>query len=72
MDYSQSTSRSYRLSAHFLITGVMVMVALYIKGEISINAIFVIILLSLSTSTLFISLHCDIAEAMQIILITDE
>lgn len=72
MDYPQSTSRSYRLCAHFLITGIMVIQALYIKGAISINSIFAVILLSLSTSTLFISLHCDIAEAMQTILLTDE
>jgi hypothetical protein len=42
MDYSQSTSRAYRICAHFLITALMSIFALYANGEISIYALLVV------------------------------
>lgn len=72
MDYSQSTSRVYRICAHFLITGIMAIMALYMKGNISIYALLVIMVQSLFIATLFISVHADATEAIQIIFLTDE
>lgn len=72
MDYSQSTSRAYRICAHFLIVGVMAILALYIKGNISIYALLVIMVQTLFIATLFISIHADATEAIQIIFLTDE
>lgn len=70
-DYALSTSRSYRISTHFLIGTIMVIFALYVNGHISINAIYIVILVTLSVATLFISLHCDIADAIQIVFLID-
>ena len=72
MDYSQSTSRAYRICAHFLILGIMAIFALYVKGSISIFALLVIMIQTLFISTLFISIHADAAEAIQIIFLADE
>ena len=72
MDYSQSTSRAYRICAHFLVTGIMIILALYLKGNISIYALLVIMIQTVFISTLFISIHADAAEAIQIIFLADE
>ena len=72
MDYSQSTSRAYRICAHFLVTGVMTILALYIKGNISIYALLVIMIQTIFIATLFISVHADATEAIQIIFLADE
>lgn len=72
MDYSQSTSRAYRLCAHFLIVGLIAIFALYIKGAVSIYAILVIMIQTLFIATLFISAHADATEAIQIVFLADE
>ena len=72
MDYSQSTSRAYRICAHFLVTGIMAIMALYMKGNISIYALLIIMIQSLFIATLFISVHADATEAIQIIFLADE
>lgn len=72
MDYSQSTSRAYRLCAHFLIVGIIAIFALYVKGVISIYALLVIMVETLFIATLFISAHADAAEAIQIVFLADE
>ena len=72
MDYSQSTSRAYRLCAHFLLTGIVAILALYVNGNISIYALITIMVQTIFVSTLFISLHADATEAIQIIFLTDE
>lgn len=61
MDYSQSTSRAYRFCAHFLIVGIMALLALYIKGVISIYALLIIMVQSIFIATLLISIHADAA-----------
>ena len=71
MDYSQSTSRAYRLCAHFLIVGIMAIIALYIKGVISLYALLVIMIQTIFIATLFISIHADAAEAIQIVFLAD-
>ena len=70
--YSQSCSRIYRLCSHFLLVGILTIISLYSKGNISIYAILLIILESLIISTLFISYHADAAEALQIIYLQDQ
>jgi hypothetical protein len=50
----------------------MIIFGLYAKGNIAITTLLIIGLLALISSSLFISLHCDIAEAIQIILLADE
>lgn len=72
MDYSQSTSRAYRICAHFLLVGIMTIFALYVKGNISIFALLVVMIQTLFISTLFISIHADAAEAIQIVFLADE
>ena len=68
MDNSQSTSRAYRICAHFLIAGFISILGLYLKGTgISLYTIGIIIVLTIFISTFFISLHTDAAEAIQII-----
>ena len=71
MDSSQSTSRAYRLYAHFLIVGIMAVIALYIKGVISIYALLIIMIQSIFIATLLISVHADAAEAIQIVFLAD-
>ena len=71
-DESQSTSRAYRICAHFLIAGINAIFALYIKGNISLYAMLLIMIITLFISTLFISMHADAAEAIQVILLEDE
>jgi hypothetical protein len=71
-EYTQSISRIYRISAHFLLIGIMIIFSLYVKGTISINALFIIVLITMFISTLFISFHADIAESIQIIFLADE
>ena len=71
-EYSQSTSRVYRLSAHFLIMGIVGVIALYMNGKISIYAELLILIITVFISTLFISYHADSAEAIQITLLTIE
>jgi N-acetylmuramoyl-L-alanine amidase len=50
----------------------MAIFGLYIKGNISIYALLVIMVETLFISTLFISVHADATEAIQIIFLTDE
>jgi len=71
-EYSQSTSRVYRLSAHFLVMGIVGVIALYMNGKISIYAELLILVIAVFISTLFISYHADSAEAIQITLLTIE
>lgn len=49
----------------------MTLIALYHNGEISINVIFIVVFVTLMVATLFVSLHCDAAEAIQIIFLAD-
>lgn len=72
LDYSQSTSRIYRISAHAFISGVILILALYVRGHISVYVLVIIGLIALFTCTTFISFHADISEAIQIILLTKE
>ncbi len=72
MDYSQSTSRIYRICAHFLIAGIVLILALYIKGSISLGALLVILAEALTVSTFFINIHADSSEAIQIVFLQEE
>ena len=72
MDYSQSTSRAYRICAHFLLAGIMAILALYMKGDISIYALLIVMVQTLFIGTLLISAHADAAEAIQIVFLFDE
>ena len=72
MEYSQSTSRAYRICAHFLIAGIIAILGLYVKGSISLVVVLVIVGLTLFISTFFISIHADAAEAIEIILLEEE
>lgn len=73
MDNSQSTSRAYRICAHFLIAAGVAILALYIKGtNISAYVIAFILALTIFVETFFISIHADAAEAIQIIFLEDE
>lgn len=59
---SQSTSRSYRICAHFLIAAGIAITGLYLKGSgISLYTIGLIIFLGIFISTFFISIHADAA-----------
>lgn len=49
------------MSAHCLLTGTILVFSLYIKGTISLIALFIIGLITMFTSTLFISFHADIS-----------
>lgn len=60
-DYSESVGRVYRLCAHLLLVGILIVFAMYIKGMISIYALIIIIVNTIFISTLFISLHADAA-----------
>ncbi len=72
IEYSQSSSRVYRLSAHILLMGIVGVIALYMNGKISIYAFLLILIETIFISTLFISYHADSAEAMQINVLTIE
>ena len=72
VEYSQSSSRIYRLNAHILIMGLVGLIALYIKGNISIYAEIIIFIEAIFISTLFITYHADAAEAIQIVFLTIE
>lgn len=72
MDNSQSTSRIYRFCGHCLLGGAMVIFAMYIKGVISIYALALILFNTVFVSTLFISIHADAGEAIQVMFLADE
>ncbi len=72
MDNSQSSSRTYRLCAHLLLAGIVGICALYFYGEISPYALGLVIIICIFICTLFISIHADAAEALQILYLTDE
>lgn len=72
LDESQSTSRTYRLCAHFLIAGVVGILSMYIAGEITGTLVALILVLSLFISTYFISIHADAAEAIIILFLNNE
>ena len=59
MENTHSTSRVYRLCAHFLLIGILVIFAMYVKGVISIYALTLIIVNTIFVSTFFISFHAD-------------
>ena len=62
MDYSQSTSRAYRICAHFLIAGAIGILALYLKGTgISLYSVAFVIMMAIFIATFFISVHADAA-----------
>ena len=70
---SQSTSRSYRICAHFLIAGGVAIAGLFMKGSgLSTYTIIAIIVLAIFIATFFVSIHADAAEAIQIIFLEDE
>jgi len=71
---SQSSSRIYRITAHFAIAGLVCILGLFVfnRGEVSITAMGILLLLSLGVSTFFVSLHADAAEAILILLLTEE
>jgi hypothetical protein len=71
-EYSQSCNRIYSLSAHFLITGLTIIFSCYFTNNTSIYALLLIFAGSLAISTFFISLHADIAEAIQIVYLLDQ
>jgi len=72
-DSSQSTSRSYRICAHFLIAGGVAIAGLFMKGSgLSTYTIIAIIVLAIFIATFFVSIHADAAEAIQIIFLGDE
>lgn len=61
---SQSSSRIYRLTAHFAVSGIMSILALFVFSdgtEVSISAIAILLLIGMGISTFFISLHADAA-----------
>lgn len=64
-DYTQTTSRIYRVCSHAFLTGLMMVVALYVKGSISLSALLFLAIIVLFSSTLFVSFHADVAEAAQ-------
>lgn len=72
VEESQTTSRSYRLSAHMLIGGIVSIICLYVKGKIVPTVVLVMIFISLFISTFFISIHVDAAEAIAISFIDNE
>lgn len=72
VEESQTTSRSYRLSAHMLIAGVVSIICLYVKGRIVPTVILVMILCAIFIATFFISIHADAAEAIAISFIDNE
>ena len=61
VEYAQSSSRVYRLSAHFLVMGIVGVISLYILGNISIYAEVLVLVGTIFISTMFISYHADSA-----------
>ena len=72
LEGSQSASRTYRISAHFLIAGAVGIFGLYLKGTIAALTILFIIMISLFISTYFVSMHADAAEALIILFLNNE
>ena len=61
----------YRLCAHFLLCGIMLIFAMYVKGVISTYALIIIAIDTIFVSTLFISVHADATEAISMIFLAD-
>jgi len=61
---TQTSSRIYRVCAHFFIVGLTVIYTMLATDNKSIYALGLIIFGSLTISTFFISLHADGAEAI--------
>ena len=60
-DYSQSCSRIYRISAHFLLVSLVVIFFRTSSGSDSLYALLLVVLIALVITTFFISLHADAA-----------
>ncbi len=69
--YSQSCNRVYSLSSHFMITSLTIIFSVYFTKNTSIFSLMMIIAGALTISTFFVSLHADIAEAIQIVYLLD-
>jgi hypothetical protein len=64
---SQSISRSYRICSHLLLAGVVGLVNFLLQGkDTSLFVVLVVFILSLFISTLWISLHADATDAIQV------
>jgi putative lipase involved disintegration of autophagic bodies len=62
-DQAQTTSRIYRISAHVFLTGIAIIIALYVKGNIALTALIFLGVVVIFSSTFFVSFHADIADA---------
>ena len=59
---SQSISRFYRISAHFLLAGLASIVNLFLQGpNKSVFTLLVVFILSLFVSTFFVSFQADVS-----------
>jgi hypothetical protein len=63
-DYSQSIFRTYRISAHILLGGIVSIVGLYLKGTIEPYTVAATFVLGIFISTFMISYNADVAEAL--------
>jgi hypothetical protein len=71
---SQGLTRIYRLTSHFAIAGVVCILSFWVLnlgGEVSISAMWILLLLSLGVATFFVSLNADSAEAITILYLTE-
>jgi hypothetical protein len=69
---SQSISRSYRICSHLLLAGITGLVNLLLQGkDASLFIVLTVFLFSLFISTLWISLHADATDAMQVTFLLD-
>jgi len=65
-DCSQSIMRTYRISAHILLAGIVSIVGLYLKGTIEPYTVAATFFLGIFISTFFISYNADAAEALML------
>lgn len=70
---SQSISRSYRICSHLLLGGVVGLLNFILQGsERSLFVVLVVFVLGLFISTLWISLHADGTDAIQVTFLLEE
>lgn len=55
-----------------LISGIVGIIALYLKGTIAPFAVFIIVVMTIFVCTFFISIHADAAEAILILFLAEE
>jgi hypothetical protein len=75
--FSQSMSRIYRFTAHFLIACLITVIAMWVFGfhlkeYVAVPGMLTLLLISMGVATFFVSLHSDAADSILILYLMEQ